>query len=215
VMINRLIACDISEPTTSCYISGLSGLSSKGKDPKDKLGVFVFTTTKTARKPKMIEGAKHVLERVLNHTELSVNDNTLYVGNHSGLTLIHLPGEIASLKVRMAIVEAKPGSTWDEFASTREEAAVHLERTSSLETRIGDLTELLDAYKNICHQFIDTYMQSKTLRMAAHIRKQIQEGNTTAHGGDAKSDTDLYCDAKQGKDITILKVLYGFFPLMV
>ena len=214
-MINRLSTCDISEPTPSGCLSGSSGVSSKGKEPKDECGVFVFTTNKTETKSKIIEGAKNALEGVLKHQELSVNEDTLHVGNHYGLSLIHLPCEIASLKVGMAIVEAELGSTWDELASTREEAVVHLERTSSLETRIGDITELSEAYKNICHWFIDTYMQSKTLGMPVHIRKQIQEGNTTAHNGEAKTDMDLFCDTKRGKDITLLKVLYGFFLLMV
>jgi len=215
VMINRLMACYISEPTTSCCISGSTGPSSKGKEREDECGVIVFTTTETATKPEMIEGAKRALEGVLEQEELSVNDDPLHVGNHRGLSLIHLPGEIASIKVRMAIVEAELGSTRDELASTREEAAVHLERTSFLETRIGDLTASLDAYKKIRHRFIDTYIKSKTPGMAAHTRKQIQEGNIAAHGGDAKSDADLYRDGKQRNDIKIFKELYGFYPAMV
>lgn len=139
----------------------------------------------------MIEGAKQVLVGVLEHDELSVNEYTLHLGTHRGLSLIHLPGEMVSLKVRIAIVEAEHGSTWDELATTREEAPVHLVRRSSLETPIGDVREWLDVDKNIRHRFIDTYMQSKTLGMAAHIRKQIQEGNTTAYSCDAKSNMNL------------------------
>jgi len=198
IMIDRLMASSTSETTAS---------SSKGKEaaslesPDDMCGVIVFTTTDIGDEPTMIEGGQQALEDVLEHEEFYMELEPLHVGNTRGLSLIHLPRE-------MGIVKA-------ELASTKMVVAAQGKRIFSLETRVGDLTKSLDSYKKIRHRFIDTYVRTITPGMSALATKQIKEGSAAAHGGDAKTDADLYRDGGGRDDLQMFKELYGFLPQVV
>ncbi|PUU75126.1 hypothetical protein B9Z19DRAFT_921971, partial [Tuber borchii] len=198
VMIERLNTRSLSKSTT---------LSSKGKEPaspenlEDTCGAIIVTTTKITNEPEMIEGVEQALKDVLLQEELYIEHEPLTVGNQRGISLIHLPREMAIVKT--------------ELADTKMHAAALAKRVFSLENQVKDLTLSSVEYKKIRHRFLTLYGEITTPELTPLARKQIKEGNAAAHGGDAKTDAELYRGGNERKDVKIFSELYGFIPQVV
>ena len=208
VLIERLLACSISESTAP------SEKSEKGKEIapqggiEDKCGVIVVATTEIGDEPVMIAAGRKALEEVLKNDALYVEYNPTIVRNQGALSFFSLPRD-------MAIVKHELASTKTELVETKMTVETLGRRVISLEGRVQDLTISLPAYKKIRHRFIDTYVCSTAPGSSAHGRRQIQEGNAAAHGANAKTDAELYREGKPHSDIAIFEQLYGFLPQVV
>ncbi|PUU72694.1 hypothetical protein B9Z19DRAFT_921555, partial [Tuber borchii] len=168
---------------------------------EDTCGAIILTATKITTEPEMIEGAEQALRDVLDQKELYIEHEPLTVGNQRGISLIHLPREMAIVKT--------------ELADTKMHATALEKRVFSLENQVRDLTISSVAYQQIRHRFLTRYGEITTPDLTPLARKQIQQGNAAAHGGDAKTDAELYRGSNERNDVDIFLDLYGFLPQVV
>ncbi|KAL9640853.1 MAG: hypothetical protein Q9164_000011 [Protoblastenia rupestris] len=84
----------------------------------------------------------------------------------------------------------------------------HQKRISSLESRVGHLTQSSEGYLSIRRRFLDIYKRDIKVIEKLKSLKAIREGNLIAYEGDALGDAVLF-DRDQRTDRSIYRELYG------
>jgi len=152
-----------------------------------------------------IESARESLHTVLEDDELEVDHNLpqLAVGNRRGLELASLPDRVRVLESSLAKVQHK--------LSVRETTIM------SLQGQVNDLTLNADSHRAIRQRFVVFFKRDKApdSPLDDYDHKCMAEGNSVAHGGDAKADAELYRGFKARVDFHIYKRLYGYQPEII
>jgi len=148
----------------------------------------------------MKENAKEAPGKVLQEEELDVREvrDEVYVGYSRGLGLAGVNHEITSLKGKVGLLESSVKELMDQGNSLRDQVAV--------------LTLASQEYRRVRHRFISTFKRDKLRNAMPFDFAIIEEGNTVAHGGDARVDALLYNCTEGRRDVTVFQMLYGIHP---
>lgn len=170
--------------------------------PPGECPAVIMGTAKTGSDETMIKSARKSLSRVLEGEELEIDRDIpqMAVGNRRGLGLAALPAEVSALKSNMAKLEHR--------------VSVQETTIMSLQGQVTDLTMAAKSHRALRQRFVAVYKRDKfpDTPLEDYDNACISEGNSTAHGGDAKADAELYRGFKPRVDFHIYKKLYGYQP---
>lgn len=162
----------------------------------------IMGTAQTGSDETMIESAQLSLRSVLESEDLEIDRNIpqMAVGNRRGLGLAALPAEVSALKSNVAKLTHR--------------LSIQETTIMSLQGQVTDLTMAAKSHRAVRQRFVAFYKRDKDpdTPLEDYDQACISEGNSTAHGGDAKADAELYRGFKPRVDFHIYKQLYGYQP---
>ncbi|KAG0633212.1 hypothetical protein HOY80DRAFT_1107420 [Tuber brumale] len=123
----------------------------------------------------------------------------LYVGNPQGLGLAGLPD-------RILILEEKDAQKTAEIAELNA-------KTTELTNYVSILRHAGPDYKRVRKRYLAVFKRDKLNEILTQSdRNIIEEGNVTAHSGDAAIDALLYDGVEGLQDSYVFEALYGLHP---
>ena len=159
--------------------------------------------------------ATTAVNKAIKQAEYGAMGEITTYGNPKGLSLLEslydnlertkrLESEISQLKLRDDSQQAEINS--------------HQAQINSQQARINTLEEASQGFRDIRNRFLETYKRDwyDTPDQQSHV--PIQQGNTSAHGGNAAVDSLLYTDpflSAGRSDERVYVSLYGLTPNQV
>ncbi|KAL7275212.1 hypothetical protein RUND412_001861 [Rhizina undulata] len=180
----------------------------ESEDDSMRCDAILATRSELGEEETMKADTKDAFEQALEELHVGVVRGEMVVGNRRGLNL-------AGLSTRVRILE-------DEVAGQKEKATLQKEKTTLQEAEIAELKDQvltlrlsMKEYRRVRNWFISTFKRDKLNNADGSDIKSIQEGNVTAHGGDAIVNALLYKGPDGRRDASAFEKLYGLNPLRV